>query len=276
MFSSSSTSKWDSRALWIFGVLLLGSGHSRAQTVELQPQPQNNDPFVAYHASLNSTADNVLAAPMQRPMKATRNESSLPAVVTDAPTIQASGTAGAINRVQQLRPIIEPILREERVPTELSAVVLIESGGQPNALSPKGARGIWQFMPDTARRYGLIVTPKRDERLDIERSTRAAARYLRDLFEQFGDWQLAFAAYNAGGDVVQGAIDRNLTRDFTRLSSRRSLPLETRRYVPAVINAVQKLGNASGFVAPLGNARITWNLYAETQTATNQADFENK
>src|SRR5260221_2536172 len=160
MFSSSSISKWVSCSLWLSGVLLLSAGHIRAQIVELQPQPQNNDPFVAYHASLNSTADNVLAAPMQRPMKATRNKSSLPAAVTDAPTIQASGPAGAINRVQQLRPIIEPILREERVPTELSAVVLIESGGPPNAPSPQGARARWSSLPRPRRPLGPVVTPR--------------------------------------------------------------------------------------------------------------------
>jgi membrane-bound lytic murein transglycosylase D len=167
--------------------------------------------------------------------------------------------------VQQLRPVIEPILREERVPTELAAVVLVESGGQQNALSPKGARGLWQFMPDTARRYGLAVSRDRDERLDIQRSTRAAARYLRDLHQQFGDWQLAFAAYNAGGDLVQRAIERKHTSDFTLLSSQGALPLETRRYVPAVIDAMQKVGNPSSFVAPPRNARPAWIVYAGTK-----------
>jgi hypothetical protein len=69
----------------------------------------------------------------------------------------AARVRAAIKRVDQLRPIIEPILREESVPPELSAVVLVESGGSITALSPKGARGVWQFMPDTARRYGLVV-----------------------------------------------------------------------------------------------------------------------
>jgi membrane-bound lytic murein transglycosylase D len=172
--------------------------------------------------------------------------------------------------MQQLRPIIEPILREEHVPTDLSAIVLVESGGQPAALSRKGARGLWQFMPDTARRYGLIVNPERDERLDVGRSTHAAARYLRDLYGKFGDWQLTFAAYNAGEDLVQRAMERNRTKDFTLLSNGGSLPLETRRYVPAVINAINRGGNATDFIAV---PRASWILYAETNLVMNQAEF---
>ena len=72
------------------------------------------------------------------------------------------------------------------------AVVLVESGGRPTALSAKGALGIWQLMPQTARRYGLTVTPEKDERLDVLKATRAAARYLHDLYGQFSDWKLAW------------------------------------------------------------------------------------
>ncbi|HEX7962607.1 MAG TPA: lytic transglycosylase domain-containing protein, partial [Terriglobales bacterium] len=73
----------------------------------------------------------------------------------------------------------------------------------------KGARGLWQFMPETARRYGLVVSESRDERMEITKSSRAAARYLRDLYKQFGDWRLALAAYNAGEQLVEQGVARN-------------------------------------------------------------------
>jgi membrane-bound lytic murein transglycosylase D len=100
-------------------------------------------------------------------------------------------------------------------------------------------------MPDTARRYGLVVTPSRDDRLDVERSTRVAARYLRDLYQQFGSWPLALAAYNAGEQRVQRAVQRAGITDFIQLSSLRLLPQETRNYVPAVLSAMQMLGVTS-------------------------------
>lgn len=143
----------------------------------------------------------------------------------------------AVARVTKLRPVLAPILQDEGVPGEIAAIVLVESGGQPTALSPKGARGIWQFMPNTARRFGLTINSETDDRTDILKSTRAAARYLRDLHEQFGDWSLAFAAFNAGETVVRNAVLRSGSRDFAVLSSKRFIPAETRAYVPAVMAA---------------------------------------
>jgi soluble lytic murein transglycosylase-like protein len=250
-------------------VLLLGMGRSGAQ-------PQNSsdrDLFAPYHDSLINAADRVLAAPLDRSIEAPRSNSASAESSIKETTAAANVPAAAVNRVQQLRPIIERILREEQVPTDLAAIVLVESRGQSTALSPKGARGLWQFMPDTARRYGLTVSRERDERLDIGRSTRAAARYLHDLYEQFGDWQLALAAYNAGGELIRRAMAQNHTSDFSLLSDRQSLPLETRRYVPAVIDAMHRVGNATGFIAPPRNHRVAWILYADTNMATQQTEF---
>jgi Kef-type K+ transport system membrane component KefB/soluble lytic murein transglycosylase-like protein len=145
-------------------------------------------------------------------------------------------------RLEQYQETLARILEEEQVPVGLLAVALVESGFNPLALSPKGARGIWQFMPATAVRYGLTVQPGNDHRTHPEHSTRAAARYLRFLFNQFGDWKLALAAYNAGEQRVQRIIDRTGVRNFDEMSRRGLLPLETRNYVPAVLSAWSRIG----------------------------------
>jgi len=156
----------------------------------------------------------------------------------------------AIGRLRQLRPSLEPILHGEGIPSDLFAVVLIESGAMSTAQSPRGARGLWQFIPATARRYGLTVLPGHDERVNTEKATRAAARYLRDLYLRFGDWPLALVAYNAGEQAVQRAIDRAGSADFWVLSERGLLPEETRQYVAAVLAALELLGNATAVVRP--------------------------
>lgn len=203
--------------------------------------PSPRDPFQDVQANLSAAADRVLEAAladrpwMKAPVRAPEaapSDSTLPG--------SAQRLRAGIERVRQLRPIIEPILRDQGVPPELIAVAFVESGGQAAALSPKGARGAWQFMPDTARRYGLTVNANRDDRLDVVKSTRAAARYLRDLHRQFGDWQLAFAAYNAGERAVGQAVRRAAGREFAAVQA--LLPLETRNYVPAVMNSIPLFG----------------------------------
>ena len=148
----------------------------------------------------------------------------------------------ALDRLERLRPTLEPILDSEGIPRQFLAVALIESGAQPMAASPRQARGLWQFIPETARQYGLLVSQGRDERTYIEASTRAAARYLRDLHTRFGDWPLALAAYNAGERSVEAALARGKATTFWQLRGEGLLPQETRNYVPAVLAAVQLLG----------------------------------
>lgn len=152
--------------------------------------------------------------------------------------------ATAKTRLNQYYKTLAPILVEERMPVGLLSVAFVESGFNPLALSPKGARGMWQFMPATAQRYGLTVEATNDHRTHPEQSTRAAARYLRDLYHQFGDWKLALAAYNAGENRVQRIINKTGIRDFDEMSRRGLLPLETRNYVPAVMGAWSQLQGA--------------------------------
>ena len=135
------------------------------------------------------------------------------------------------------------ILREQGLPTSLVSVVAVESGFNPLALSPKGARGLWQLMPATARRFGLVVSGIRDERTDPVRSTFAAAQYLKRLYAQFGSWPLALAAYNAGEGRVQRSLESSGASDFQTLSRESALPAETLRYVPAVLG---RLGGTLG------------------------------
>jgi membrane-bound lytic murein transglycosylase D len=121
------------------------------------------------------------------------------------------------------------------VPAELLSVAAVESGFNPQAMSPAGARGMWQFMKSTARLYGLKVGFSKDERLDPDLSTVAAAKHLRDLFVKFNDWHLALAAYNAGPGAVNKVMTAKGERDFWGLSRQGALPRETRKFVPRVI-----------------------------------------
>jgi HlyD family secretion protein len=150
----------------------------------------------------------------------------------------------ARSRSEGLRHRAEEIFREENVPAELVAVALVESAWHSAAVSPVGAAGIWQFMPATAERFGLVLAGGVDERYDFEKATRAAAQYLRWLADRYdGDWELAVGAYNCG----EGAMDRAIesaggARDFWLLARTGRLPEETANYVPAVLAATMLEG----------------------------------
>lgn len=137
------------------------------------------------------------------------------------------------------------IFAEEGVPQDLTFLAHVESGFRYNARSPKRALGLWQFMRGTARIYGLRCDAYVDERLDPEKSTRASARLLRDLYERYDDWYLALAAYNAGSGKVNRAIRRAGSRDFWRIAQTRYLRNETRNFVPAIL-AVTILAKSPG------------------------------
>lgn len=142
-----------------------------------------------------------------------------------------------LNRSGRYLSMIREIFRRHGLPEELAYMAMIESGFNPEAVSRAGAKGLWQFMEHTARRYGLRVDRWVDERLDPEKATLAAALYLRDLFTQFGSWFLAKAAYNAGEMKVIRAVQRSRSDDFWALTRGRVLREETKRFVPAVMAA---------------------------------------
>jgi membrane-bound lytic murein transglycosylase D len=170
------------------------------------------------------------------------SKAQAPGQFSSGKSLSIAVPGSVLARMNSYRDSFVQILEEEGVPVGLLGVALVESGFNPLALSPKGARGIWQFMPATARRYGLSVGPGGDHRTHPEHATRAAARYLRDLYQMFGDWKLALAAYNAGEGRIQRIIKRTGIRDFEEMSRRGLLPLETRKYVPAVLAAWSRVG----------------------------------
>ena len=143
-----------------------------------------------------------------------------------------------LSRATRYLPMIEAILEEVGVPTELAWVPLIESLFKTGAYSRAAAVGMWQFMRGTARLYGMTVSTNLDERMDPVKATRTAAIYMKDLYAEFGDWDVVLAAYNAGKGRVSGAMERAGTRDFWRVAQTRFLPRETRDHVPKIYAAI--------------------------------------
>ena len=125
--------------------------------------------------------------------------------------------------------IIDSVFNHYGMPVQLKYLAVVESELKSKAVSRVGAVGPWQLMPATARILGLKVNARHDERKDYYKSTRAAARYLNDLHEEFGDWLLVFAAYNSGEGSVYAAMHRSGSTNFWKLQ--RYLPKETRDYV---------------------------------------------
>lgn len=138
-------------------------------------------------------------------------------------------------RSGRYRMMIERIFREESIPLDLLYLAQVESRFKPLAVSKAQAKGIWQFGKSTAIRYGLKITRDVDERCDPEKSTRAAARYLKDLYAMFNDWNLVLAAYNCGEGKVQRLINSSGLQDFWQLVDlRRKLPAETKNHVSLI------------------------------------------
>jgi membrane-bound lytic murein transglycosylase D len=210
----------------------LGSD-SEARNSEPAPIDETN--------GITPSADPNVRAKAQAEIKSTHSD--LPLMMTDqvAGYISYFSNRGrgsferAFARSGRYHDMMVRILKQEGVPQDLIYLAQAESGFQPQAVSRAGARGIWQFMGSRARGYGLQRSMWVDDRQDPEKSTRAAARHLKDLYAQFGDWYLAMAAYNSGPGTVQAAVKRTGYADFWELYRRNVLPKETRNYVPIIL-----------------------------------------
>ena len=150
-----------------------------------------------------------------------------------------SGMKRIIGLSSYYMPIFQETFDRHGLPEELKAMAIIESALNPTAVSRAGAKGMWQFMYNTAKLYGLHIDSFVDERLDPVKSADAAARYLKDAYKIFGDWNLAIASYNCGAGNVQKAIKRAGSRQFWDIWP--FLPRETRGYVPAFVGALYAL-----------------------------------
>lgn len=187
-----------------------------------------------------------LPSPEGRPQERTLSFPSHPSItkqVHEYAVKDLEGFQEMLDRAWIYLPIMKEILDVLGAPSDLLAVVFVESRFHGHTSSGAGAAGFWQLMPKTARTLGLRVDGYVDERFDPIKSTRAAAVYLLDLYEQFGSWELALAAYNAGDGAVRQAMGRCGSSDFWVLLKKGALPRQTRRFVPKVLAAVEVLRN---------------------------------
>jgi membrane-bound lytic murein transglycosylase D len=225
-----------------FDRIVDGVNHLDLGNLESDPDQQKSEPAPIDETNgITPAADAKVIAKAQAEVKSTHSD--LPLMMTDqvAGYISYFSNRGrgtferAFARSGRYHDMMVSILRQEGVPQDLIYLAQAESGFHPLAVSRAGARGIWQFMGSRARGYGLQRSLWVDDRQDPEKSTRAAARHLKDLYAQFGDWYLAMAAYNSGPGTVQAAVKRTGYADFWELYRRNVLPKETRNYVPIIL-----------------------------------------
>jgi membrane-bound lytic murein transglycosylase D len=214
---------------------------SSPEDAQQEPQQKSEPAPIDETNGLTPTPDASTIAKAAAEIKHTHSD--LPLMMTDQVAGYISYFSGrgrgvferAYARSGRYRDMISATLKEEGLPQDLIYLAQAESGFHPLAVSRAGARGIWQFMASRARGYGLSHNMWVDDRQDPQKSTRAAARHLKDLYAQFGDWYLAMAAYNSGPGTVQAAVKRTGYADFWELYRRNVLPKETRNYVPIIL-----------------------------------------
>ncbi len=179
-----------------------------------------------------------------------------------------STTTLIIKRANRVFPIIEPILKKNGIPDDFKYLAVIESG-LVNVVSPAGARGVWQFMPQTAKEYGMEVNDFVDERYHLEKSTQAACDYLKAAKNKFGNWTLAAASYNGGMAGINKQIDRQGVTDYYDLL----LTEETSRYVFRILALKEIMNNPGKYGFNLPNERLYFPI--ETKQITVDTSVSN-
>ncbi len=240
------------------GVNELYPGGTAADSDQGQEAQQKSEPApidVTNDATngLAPAADAGVAAKARAEIKNTHSD--LPLMMTDQVAGYITYFSGrgrgvferAYARSGRYHDMMVATLKAEGLPQDLIYLAQAESGFHPLAVSKAGARGIWQFMASRGIGYGLHHNMWVDDRQDPEKSTRAAARHLKDLYNQFGDWYLAMAAYNSGPGTVQAAVKRTGYADFWELYNRNVLPKETKNYVPIILAVTIMAKNPSQY-----------------------------
>jgi membrane-bound lytic murein transglycosylase D len=232
---------------------LYPGGTSKEAEATQEPQQKSEPAPIDTTNEIAPAADASTRAKAEAELKKTHSD--LPLMMTDQVAGYIAYFSGhgrdiferAYARSGRYREMMLPILKQEGIPQDLIYLALAESGFHPHAVSRVGARGIWQFMAERGLGYGLHHDLYVDDRQDPEKSTRAAARHLKDLYSQFGDWYLAMAAYNSGPGTVQAAVKRTGYADFWELYNRNVLPRETKNYVPIILAATLMAKNPTQY-----------------------------
>src|SRR5579872_5523458 len=236
------------------GVNQLYPGGTAAESDSQQEAQQKSEPAPIDETNgLTPAADAGTKAKAEAEVKNTHSD--LPLMMTDQVAGYIAYFSGhgrgvferAYARSGRYHDMIVSTFKQEGLPQDLIYLAQAESGFHPHAVSRVGARGIWQFMAGRGSGYGLHHNMWVDDRQDPEKSTRAAARHLKDLYNQFGDWYLAMAAYNSGPGTVQSAVKRTGYADFWELYRRNVLPKETRNYVPIIVATAIMAKNPSQY-----------------------------
>lgn len=173
-----------------------------------------------------------------------------------------------IKRANRYMPVIVPILQREKIPTDFIYLVAIESAFNPLAVSPAKAAGMWQFMPATAREYGLEVNADIDERYNVEKATVAACKYLRNAYEKYGSWVDAAASYNAGMQRVAKERERQGVESALDMH----LVDETSRYVFRILATKQVLENPSNYGFKIKARQLYQPIETKTVKVTSTID----